>query len=121
MSCGLRKGYILSPLLFNPYLDDIVKYLKSSNIGVSIDEEKVCIMLYVDDIVLLATNETYLQVLLNALTDWCDSNNMFVNCSKSNVVLFDIQVLIVCVSVLCAVKRSLMSFKKVHISRNCCQ
>jgi len=76
VSGGLRQGCILSPLLFNLYLDDLVKYIKAFNVGIDIGDGKICILLCADDIVLLASSETELQVLLNALSDWCTTNDM---------------------------------------------
>lgn len=58
VTCGLKHCCTLSPLLFNIFLDDLVEYLKSCNLGVSVGEEKICILLlYADDIVPLASNE----------------------------------------------------------------
>ncbi len=33
--------------------------------------EKLCILLYANDIVILAENEKQLQILLNFVNDWC--------------------------------------------------
>ena len=67
---GLRQGCILSSLLFNLCIIDLAKYLKSLNIVVSFGNKKICILLYADDIVLLAETANDLQVLLDALHDW---------------------------------------------------
>ena len=88
VKCGLRQGCILSPLLFNIYINDLALYLKSMDIGIDIGEEKICILMYADDIVLLTDNEKDLQTLLNALNDWCKNNDMSINVTKSNVVHF---------------------------------
>ncbi len=85
---GLRQGCILSPLLFNMYINDLAMYMKSLNVGVSLNNEKVCILLYADDIVLLAETPQDLQTLLHALHDWCKLNDMCINNQKSKVVHF---------------------------------
>ncbi len=83
---GLRQGCILSPLLFNLYINDLVTFLKALDIGVTVGNEKVPLLLYADDIVLLAENAHDLQILLSALNDWCNTNDMHINATKSNIV-----------------------------------
>lgn len=55
---GMKQGCLLSPLLFNFYINDLVLKLKLSCIGVDIDGENVPILLYADDIVLKTKSET---------------------------------------------------------------
>ena len=50
--------------------------------------KKISILLYADDIVLLIENKLDLQTLLNALNEWCNVNDMQINCTKSNAVHF---------------------------------
>lgn len=88
VKCGLRQGCILSPVLFNLYVNDIAQYLKALGKGVKCDDDNVCILMYADDIVLLAETEQDLQILLNALYGWCSSNGMIVNGNKSKIVHF---------------------------------
>ena len=77
---------MLSPLLFNLFINDLAIYLKSPDLGIKAGDETVC--LYADDIVLLAECETDLQLLLNALYNRCGQNDMKVNLAKRNVVHF---------------------------------
>ena len=65
VNSGLKQGCPLSPLLFNLYINDLVSFLKSYECGIDIDCEKVCILLYADDVVLLANDEKELKILLN--------------------------------------------------------
>ena len=50
-----------------------------------IDDESISILLYADDVVHLAENETDLQCMLNVLGNWCNTNKLFINSSKSNI------------------------------------
>ena len=67
VKCGLRQGCILSPILFNLYINYLVLYLKSFGKGIKCNDDYICTLLYADDVVLLAETEQDLQVLLEAL------------------------------------------------------
>ena len=85
---GLKQGCILSPLRFNLYINDLAETVKALNIGINVAGEKVSLLLYADDLVLLAENELALQELLNALNSWCITNKISINEEKSKVVHF---------------------------------
>ena len=52
---GLKQGCILSSIMFNIYVNSLIDDINALNIG--IDNEKLAILLYADDVVLLAENE----------------------------------------------------------------
>ena len=55
--CGLKQRCLLSPLLFNLYINSLSSYICSLNIGVDLHGEKIPILLYADDLVLSAESE----------------------------------------------------------------
>ena len=72
VNAGLRQGCPLLPLLFNCFINDLAKKIKAIGKGIDIEEgERICILLYADDVVLLGENESDLQTMLNVLTAWC--------------------------------------------------
>lgn len=88
VKCGLKQGCPLSPMLFNLYINDLVTYLNNLDIGIDIEDRKVCILLLADDVVLLADSAQDLQILLDALNVWCTQNKMQINNDKSKIMHF---------------------------------
>ena len=68
--------------------NDLALKLKSTYVGLVCGDEKVSILLFADDIVLIAENPNDLQVLLNILSAWCKFNGTVINGTKSNIVHF---------------------------------
>ncbi len=58
-------GDSLSSTLFGIYINDLAKEMKQLNMGIPWDNDKICILLYADDIVILAKDPAQLQLLLN--------------------------------------------------------
>jgi len=85
---GLRQGCVLSPIMFNMYINDLVINLKGRCNGIPIGGENVTCLLYADDVVLLARNEQDLKEMLNVVNQWCMKWNINVNGDKSEVVHF---------------------------------
>ena len=69
VSVGLQQGCLISPLLFNLYVDDLVAEIKNLSCEVPVDNEFVSLLLYADDIALLASCEDDLQKLPDCLDE----------------------------------------------------
>ncbi len=86
---GVRQGDSLSPTLFALLINSLVGDISELNLGIEVNENlKLSIMLYADDIVLLAENEQDLQRMIDCLLQWCHKWRLKVNIDKSNVVHF---------------------------------
>ena len=88
LTCGLRQGCVLSPTLFNLYINDLSLNLTTTKKGVYFGDFFINNLLYADDLVIFAGNENDLQFLLNALSSWCCNWGMFINIDKSAVIHF---------------------------------
>ena len=88
---GVKQGDPLSPLLFGLFIDRIEKYLsiKCPGKGVHLCGKLLQVLLYADDLVLLAESPADLQMLLDALYDFCRLNGMQVNIKKSDLLVFN--------------------------------
>jgi hypothetical protein len=69
---GVKQGCLLSPILFNLYINTLGTAVRDSGIGAEYGGNTTGILLYADDVVLLADSETDLQNLLDILASWCD-------------------------------------------------
>lgn len=66
-----RQGDILSPALFNIFLNDLAKEIKMSNVEMKFGDQLLSILLYADDNVILVYSEGDIQKLLDITFSWC--------------------------------------------------
>jgi hypothetical protein len=85
---GLKQGCVLSPTLFNIYINTLTTMIKDTSLGVMFGDEIINILLYADDVVLLASNAKDLQMLLDVFNDWSRQWRIVLNPKKSSVVVF---------------------------------
>ena len=91
---GVRQGCILSPLLFNLYLNDIPSRLENTQ---GLDPitlpngSRLNLLLYADDLVLISTSAVGLQRSIISLHQFCKESLMSVNTQKSKVMIFQKQ------------------------------
>ncbi len=65
-----KQGCVLSPTLFNLYINELIKEIKASGVGADVEMGNVVILVYADDIIILAENEQDLQILLDIIHRW---------------------------------------------------
>jgi hypothetical protein len=87
-NCGVPQGAILSPILFDIFLDDIIKDINAVGDGVTLGGRTVSCLLFADDIALLSNSPEGLQRMLDVCQKYANSARFKFNVGKSNVVVF---------------------------------
>ena len=87
---GVKQGDPLSPLLFGIFIDRVEQWLsdRCGACGTALGNRMVRLLLYADDLVLLAETSHKLQQLLDALQSFCSEYDMQVNVGKTEIVVF---------------------------------
>ena len=75
ISNGVRQGGILSPYLFNLYLNDLSVQLNKIQIGCCCNGRIVNHLMYADDLVVFAPSAKRLQTLLNTCSNYGKSHD----------------------------------------------
>jgi hypothetical protein len=88
VNTGVKQGCNLSPTLFSIFINDLANEINALQCGVCVDESVVSILLYADDIVLLAPDEHSLQLMLDCVNTWCLKWRLLVNKDKTKVIHF---------------------------------
>jgi hypothetical protein len=83
ISNGVRQGGVLSPLLFNLYVDDLSKILNNCYIGCTVNDVLINHLIYADDLVLLAPSAQALQLLVNQCELFAGCHDILYNTKKS--------------------------------------
>ena len=86
---GVRQGCILSPVLYSLWINDLAVLLKQQDAcGVPLAEGRLAVLLYADDIVLLAESEAQLSWLMARVHEYAHRWRFEVNHSKCGLMCF---------------------------------
>ena len=94
VTVGLRQGCVMSPWLFNVYMDGVVREVKMRMLGRGLgmrardgQEWEVSQLLFADDTALVAVTEEKLQRLVEEFGVVCERRKLKVNVGKSKVMV----------------------------------
>ena len=79
---GLLQGGILSPILFNLYIDDIKEIFDEKCDPIDLHDTKLSHLLYADDLILLSNTEQGLKQNLRNMEIYCENWKLEINISK---------------------------------------
>ena len=89
---GVKYDFPLCPTLFGIYIDELETFLKDSSLpmnGCYLHFFLISILLFANDVILLASSLEILQRLLDGLASFCDLHQLLVNLSKTRVMVFN--------------------------------
>ena len=86
---GVRQGCVLSPILFNIFIDELPKLFEKTNSDPFLlpNGTKLSSLLYADDLVILSRSKNGLQNCLNILNEWSKKWMMNVNLKKNKIMI----------------------------------
>ena len=85
---GVRQGGILSPSFYSLYVDDLVVELELLNVGCYVIEVFMALLLYADDMAILAPSVKGLTRLLEKCSEFCMDWDICLNAKKSKLLYF---------------------------------
>ena len=88
ISNGVRQGGIISPLLFAIYLDKLLNDISSSNVGCHIGGTSCSVLVYADDIAILAPSVNGLKNLIDKCAKYGVEFSVTFNPNKSKILVF---------------------------------
>lgn len=91
-TAGVKQGCPLSPTLFGIYIDELDSFLHEHIQGSDrclLHQVIISILLFADDVVLLAPSPKGLQRQLDALALFCDLRQLTINLGKTKVMIFN--------------------------------
>ena len=87
ISKGVHQGNVLSPLLFNVFINDIGDTFTENDVPV-LQSSSVSHLLYADDLLLLSTTADGLQHNITKVQEFCKQWGLSINIDKTKIMIF---------------------------------
>ncbi len=84
---GVRQGCVLSPLLFGLYTEELAVRVRESGKGMQVGNERLSILLYADDVVIMSEDRRELQEILDVVTSYGNDFRVKFSAEKSQVIV----------------------------------
>ena len=107
---GVRQGGVLSPQLFNVYIDGLSDILNKSTIGGSLGGKRINHLLYADDLCIVSLSSAGLQHLLSICDQYCATHSLTFNVRKSVCMFFKSKMNKLCDNVPVVLSRNTIDF-----------
>ena len=90
LSTGVRQGCVMSPILFSLFINGLAREINEKGKGIDVGGRRVRLLMYADDIVLLAESARDLQNMLDVVTAYSKRWRFRLNPKKgkSEVMIF---------------------------------
>ena len=88
---GVAQGAVESPWVYANFIDGLAKELKARNLGVPIAGRRVALLMYADDIVMLAATQRELELMNRIASRFAQQHRFQFNGEKSGVMLFNVK------------------------------
>ena len=85
---GVRQGGVISPILFNFYIDDVLTEISKMSVGCKLDGRRHNSQAYADDLTLLSPSISGLQILLDKIHRLLSNLDLNLNAQKSVCLVF---------------------------------
>ena len=86
---SVKQGCVLSPVLFNLYIDKICKVFDNSCDPVTINNRDLNCLLWADDLLLVSKTPTGLQNCIDKMHKFYESLGLQINIKKTKVIIFN--------------------------------
>ena len=80
---GVRQGGILSPALFNFYINDVIEAISELNVGCKLHFYRLNILAFADDIILVCPSANGLQFLIDKFVNLIEKLSLCINEKKT--------------------------------------